>query len=58
MDEIMSLCIKYHQMKLSEQVARNCKATENYTNLAEGYKLDKILFDNQFKNVDNLLTTL
>lgn len=58
MTEIMSLCVKYNQMFMTERAVRNCEDDTNYEMLSKAYELDKENFDNQYSKVENLIKKL
>jgi hypothetical protein len=55
MDEIMFLCVRYHEMYMRERAVRNCEDMNNYETLAKSYEMDKKTFDEQYTKVENLI---
>jgi hypothetical protein len=55
MKEIISLCIRYHEMYMTERAVRNCDDMNSYEILVRAYELNKQIFDEQYKKVENLI---
>lgn len=54
MDEVMLLCVRYHEMRMAESAVRNCENLDNYETLAKAYELTKQTFDEQYSKVETL----
>lgn len=61
MKEIMTLCVRYHEMYMMERAVRNCEDendTDNYKILLKGLELDKESFEEQYTKIENLINSL
>ncbi len=58
MDNIHYLCVRYHELYVSERNVRNCTDDEVLVILTEGYLADKSLFDEQWNSIKSIVTRL